>query len=162
MMMKKILMAAVTLAAIASVPSTASAADFTVSATVAPVCSYSGGSIAFPTLTVQSDGTLSANQSSSSTGQTGFYCNGAGTTVALSHVAMTTSASAPGFVNSINFTPVVTVGGTDLVTGDKTAGTSFGAQSGSLVVTAKNLTAGGKVIAGDYNGSITLTLSPAV
>ena len=41
------------------------------------------------------------------------------------------------------------------------AGTAFGARSGTLVVQAKDLTAGGKVIAGDYAGSITLTLTPA-
>jgi hypothetical protein len=160
------MMAAVAITAMATVPATPAtaqdAANFDVTATVAAKCNYTGGTIAFGTVTTDSStGLLNPGQSASSGDQAAFYCNGSNTTVELSHVAMSTAASASGFVNSIDFTPAVNVGGSEVLSGDQAAGSAFGARSGTLVVRAKDLTAAGKVIAGDYAGSITLTLTPA-
>jgi hypothetical protein len=161
--MKKVLIAAVMATAItAGAAAPADAADFTVSGSVTPTCNYTGGTIPFGTIGVNSDGTIASGQSASSTAQTGFFCNGAGTTLGLSHAAMTDGVTAPsGFTSTIDFTPAVKVGGTDKQVGDGT-GTSFGAIAGSLVVDARTLTATGKLTAGTYNGSVTLTLTPAL
>jgi len=163
--MKKFLMAAVTFTALASVPAMpAAAADFGVTGTVAATCNYSGGTIDFGPISTNSDGTITSGQSKSSAAQTGFFCNGASTTLALSHSAMTnTVAAASGFTSTILYTPAVKVGGVDKQVGDA-ASTSLGAIAGDLVVDARNLsTAGGtdKLMAGTYNGTITLTLTPA-
>jgi spore coat protein U-like protein len=159
--MKKILMAAVALTAVTATPAYSQTATFNVSGTVNAVCSFTGGTIAFGTINVNSDGTIATGQSASSAGQPGFYCNGAGTTLDLSHTAMTTSATPPGgFTSTINYTPAVVVGGSDQQVGDGT-GVAFGAKAGSLVVDARNLTATGKLMAGAYSGTITLTLTPA-
>ncbi|HVU29461.1 MAG TPA: hypothetical protein VHE36_03590, partial [Sphingomicrobium sp.] len=101
--MKRLLMAAVALSAMATVPAAPAlaqdAANFDVTATVAAKCNYTGGTIAFGTVTTNSaTGLLDPGQSASSDDQAGFYCNGSNTTVELSHVAMTTTASATGFV----------------------------------------------------------------
>jgi hypothetical protein len=129
---------------------------------VTATCNYSGGTIPFGTIGVNSDGTIASGQSASSTAQTGFYCNGAGTTLDLAHTAMTDGVTAPsGFTSTIDFTPAVKVGGTDKKVGDGT-GTALGAIAGSLVVDARTLTATGKLTAGTYSGSVTLTLTPAL
>jgi hypothetical protein len=168
--MKKLMMAAVALTAMATVPATPAAAtstgqDFTVSGTVNATCNYSGGTIAFGTITTNADGTLPGTQDASSTAQAGFYCNGAGTKLTLSHSAMTTTATAAtGFTSTINFTPAVIIGGVDSRVGDTTTDLSLGAIAGSLVVAARDLStasATDKVMAGDYSGTITLTLTPA-
>jgi hypothetical protein len=161
--MRKIVIAAVTFTAIAVLPAApAAAADFTVTGSVTATCNYSGGTIPFGTIGVNSDGTIASGQSASSTAQTGFYCNGAGTTLDLAHTAMTDGVTAPsGFTSTIDFTPAVKVGGTDKKVGDGT-GTALGAIAGSLVVDARTLTATGKLTAGTYSGSVTLTLTPAL
>ena len=161
--MKKILMAAVALTAMAAIPATPAAAQavFNVSGSVNAVCSYSGGTIAFGTIGTNADGTIATGQSASSTAQTGFYCNGAGTTLSLAHTALTNSVTpATGFTSTITYTPAVKVGGVDQQVGDG-SGVAFGAQAGSLVVDARSLTASGKLMAGSYAGTITLTLTPA-
>lgn len=157
--MKKVLMAAVALTAVTATP--AFAEDFAVTGKVAATCNYTGGTIAFGTIQTNADGTLVANQKASSTAQTGFYCNGGSTKATVTHSPLSsgTGAAATGFVNSIGFTPVVSIGGVDVVTGDA-SGASISATSGSLVVRADNLTASGKVQAGDYTGQIVLTLTP--
>jgi hypothetical protein len=159
--MKKILMAAVALTAMATVPATpAAAADFTVTGSVAAACNYTGGTIAFGAIGTNADGTIAASQSTSSSAQTGFFCNGAGTTLALSHTAMANAATpASGFTSTIDYTPAVSVGGVDQQLGDGNNNT-FGAQAGDLVVDARTLTATGKLMAGNYSGTITLTLTP--
>lgn len=161
--MKKIFVAAVIFTAMCALPAApAAAGDFTVTGSVTATCNYSGGTIPFGTISVNSDGTIASGQSASSTAQTGFYCNGAGTTLDLSHTAMTDGVTAPsGFTSTIDFTPAVKVGGTDKKVGDGT-GTALGAIAGSLVVDARSLTATGKLTAGTYSGNVTLTLTPAL
>lgn len=161
--MKKLLMAAVALTALATVPAAPAAAQavFTVSGSVTPTCNYTGGTINFNTIAIDpSTGLLVANQSASSTAQTGFFCNGAGTTLAISHAALTNSTpAATGFTSTISFTPAVQIGNGTPYSGDQTA-TAFGAQAGNLVVSANSLTATAKPMAGTFGGSITLTLTP--
>lgn len=158
--MKKILMAAVALTAMTATPTYAQAV-FNVSGTVNATCSYSGGTIAFGTIATNADGTITTGQSQSSAAQTGFYCNGAGTTLDLAHTTLSNATpAASGFTNTIDYTPAVKVGGVDQQVGNGT-GVAFGAQAGSLVVDARNLTATGKLMAGSYAGTITLTLTPA-
>jgi hypothetical protein len=49
------------------------------------------------------------------------------------------------------------------LTGDKASGTALGAFSGLVVrATAPSVTASTKPLAGDYEGSITVTLSPVI
>lgn len=160
--MKKIFMTVVAVTGLAGLPAVpASAASFTVSGSVTATCNYSGGTIAFGTIATNADGTLTSNQSASSSAQTGFFCNGAGTTLDLTHTAMTDGVTAPsGFTSTIDFTPAVKVGGTDKQVGNGTS-VALGAIAGSLVVDARNLSAAAKPTAGSYSGSITLTLTPA-
>lgn len=159
--MKKLLMAAVALTAMSTTPAFAQSATFTVSGSVDAVCSFTGGSITFPTIATEADGTITASQSASSAAQTGFYCNGAGTSLTLAHSALTNAATpGVGFTSTIDYTPVAVLDGVDQQTGDGTNST-FGAQAGSLVVDARDLSATGKLMAGSYSGSITLTLTPA-
>ena len=57
--MKRLLMAAVAITAMATIPSTANAqAVFNVSGSVNAVCSYSGGTIAFGVIATNADGTV--------------------------------------------------------------------------------------------------------
>lgn len=159
--MRKLLMAAVALTAMSATPAFAQSANFTVSGSVNAVCSFTGGAISFPTITTNADGTIAASQSASSSAQAGFYCNGAGTTLTLAHSALTNAATpGSGFTSTIDYTPAAVVGGVDKQVGDGTNAT-FGAQAGSLVVDARNLSATGKLMAGSYSGAITLTLTPA-
>ena len=148
--------------AFAVIPATAQAqVAYTVTGSVTAACNATAGAIAFSTIGVATDGTLSDSRTGSSAAQASFYCNGAGTKITLAHAAMTNAVAAPsGFTNSIDFTPAVKVAGADKQVGDG-ANVAFGATAGSLVVEARNLSATGKLIAGSYSGSITLTLSPA-
>jgi hypothetical protein len=156
--MKKILMAAVALAAVSATP--AMAADFTISGAVTASCGSIGDkTIAFGTIGTNSDGTLTSGQSKSSDGQS-VYCNGTGSTISVSHTALTTGDSSPapsGFTKTIDFTTDVDFAGSKF--GDGTA-QSLGAKTGTLVVSANELTATAKPLAGSYSGKITVTVSP--
>lgn len=165
--MKRLLLAAVAVTAMSTAPAHAQQATFNVTASVTATCSFTGGTIPFGTLNTNSDGTLTTGQSHSSPDQTGFYCNGAHTTLDLAHTAMTNNdvatATSP-FTRTIDFTPAVKVGGSDVQVGNGT-GTVLGATAGTLVVDARNLStasASDKVLAGSYSGTITLTLHPSV
>jgi hypothetical protein len=164
--MKKIITAAVAVSALSVSPAMAqTVSTYTVTGSVASICSASlTGAIPFGSLINPSTGFLSAT-SATATADTGAFCNGAGTTVEIGHSDLTnttsTGAAPTGFTKTVTFTPKVeTSVGT--LSGNKTAGTSLGAFNG-ITVTAENLSAGGnKPLAGDYSGSITITLSPGV
>jgi len=164
--MKKILMAAVALATLGATPAMAadSVAVYTVTGTVGAICSANTtGTIAFGNL-VDSTGTLNATTKEAS--DTGAYCNGVGTTVKVAHANLTkknyTDTPPSGFVSVVSFVPEIVAGATTL-TGDQASGTSLGAFSGLTVrATAPSVTTGTKPLAGDYEGSITVTLSPVV
>ena len=158
--MKKILIAAMALSALASTPAFAAntVAAYAVTGSVTAICSAAAsGSITLGSLT---DASGNLNVTGGTASDTGAYCNGAGTTVQVAHAALTTAgAAATGFTNTLSFTPVVVAGATTL-TGDKASGTSLGAFSG-LSVSVSSLSAGGnKPVAGSYSGSITVTLTP--
>ncbi|HKY82628.1 MAG TPA: hypothetical protein VJM09_14275 [Sphingobium sp.] len=164
--MKKILMAAVALTALGATPAMAadSVAVYTVTGNVGAICSANTtGTIAFGNL-VDSTGTLDATTKQAS--DTGAYCNGVGTTIQVAHADLSkknyTGTPPAGFVSVVSFTPEI-VAGAVTVTGDKSSGTSLGAFSGLVVkATAPNVAAGTKPLAGDYEGSITVTLTPTV
>lgn len=161
--MKKFLVAAVAVTALSALPAApAAAADYTVTGSVTATCGTpAGGTIAFGTVLVNADGTIATGQSASSSAQTGFYCNGAGTTLTLTHTAMTDGVTAPsGFTSTVDFTPAVKVGGSDKQVGNG-SNIALGATAGDLVVDARTLSASGKLTAGSYSGSITLTLTPS-
>lgn len=158
--MKKLMIAAVAVSALAATPAFAAdtVAIYGVTGSVTAICSAAAsGTIALGNLT---DASGNLNVSGGTATDTGAYCNGAGTTVQVAHTAFSTGgAAAAGFTNSLSFTPVVVAGATTL-TGDKAAGTSLGAFSG-LSVSVSALSAGGsKPVAGSYAGSITVTLTP--
>ena len=158
--MKKILMAAVALTAVTATPAFAAdtVATYSVSGNVDAICSANAtGTIALGNL-VDANGTL--NVSTGSASDTGAYCNGAGTTIQVAHASLTTGgAAAAGFTNTLTFTPKVTAGAT-VFTGDQGAATPLGSFSG-LTVEVTGLSAGSnKPVAGNYSGSITVTLSP--
>ena len=162
--MKKLFTAAMMITAASAlwaVP--AAAADYTVAGSVTATCSTpAGGTIAFNAIGVNPDGTIASGQSASSSAQTGFYCNGAGTTLALTHTAMSDGVTPvpSGFTSSVDFTPAVKIGGVDKQVGNG-SGIALGAIAGDLVIDARTLTATGKLTAGNYSGSITLTLTPS-
>lgn len=159
--MKKLLMSAVALTAMASTPAFAAdtVATYSISGSVGAICSAStSGSIALGNL-IDANGNLNVSSGTASA-DSGAYCNGAGTTVQVSHTSLTTSgAAASGFTNTLTYTPTVQAGAT-LLSGDKAAGTALGSFSG-LTVGLTSLSAGGaKPVAGNYSGQIVVTLTP--
>lgn len=166
--MRKLLMAAVALTAVTAAPAFAAptVANYTVSGDVTAVCAATAtGAIPFGSLT---DGNGTLNATDKETSDTTAYCNGGGTKVQIGHVDLThktfTGTPPTGFVKVVSFTPEVAFGsGTGAVTktGDQASGTSLAAFSG-MVVRAKgpSVTSGTKPLAGDYEGSITVTLTP--
>jgi spore coat protein U-like protein len=161
--MKKLLMAAVAVSALATTPAFAAdtVASYTVTGTVAAVCSANtSGSITFGALT-DGTGTLTATSKDATT-DSGAYCNGLGSTITIAHsdLAHTTFTGTPatGFTKTVTFVPEVDTGSV-VTTGDQ-GPTVIGAFS-QMTVRAKDLNSGGsKPLAGSYSGSITVTLSP--
>jgi hypothetical protein len=155
--MKKLLMAAVAVSAIAATP--AFAADFPITATVGASCgAITGSTIAFSAIATGADGTLTAGQSASSSSQA-VYCNGAGSTITVTSTELLTSPGvvASGFTKTLGFTTDVNFAGVHRGTG---AAQALGAVTGTLIVSANNLTASAKPQAGDYTGLIQVTVAP--
>lgn len=162
--MKKILMLALAVSAAAVTAAPAAAATYNVKANVTATCTALTGSatdLDFGTLTVAADGTLTGTHTKSST-QASVVCNGAATTMTVVSTPMTNAATAfdAGFTNTINYTTAVTLAGFTY-TGPSPQVT--GARSGLLTVTASALApAGGlALVAGNYAGTITVTLAPS-
>ena len=158
--MKKLLMAAVAVSAIAATP--AIAADFAVSGTVGASCStVIGETLAFNTIGTNASGNVTAGQSKSS-GAQDVVCNGANATITVASTQVLTNASAPTdsatFQRTIGFTAEVTIGGTPYSV--SASPQTIGATAGSMVVSAKNLSAALRPYAGSYSGLITVTLAP--
>jgi hypothetical protein len=159
--MRKIVTIAAALSAFIAVPAfgaTNTVATYAVSGTVSAVCSANAsGSISLGNLV---DGTGTLNVSSGSASDTGAYCNGAGTTIEVSHTSLTTAGTAStGFTNTLTYSPKVTAGAT-VLTGDQPSGTSLGTFSGLTVEVTSLSASGNKPVAGTYSGAITVTLSP--
>jgi hypothetical protein len=156
--MKKLLMTAAALSALAASPAmAATTANYDVTGTVAAACSISAsGTLAFGSLASGATNTTLTTQSST---DAAAFCNQAATTVTVAHTNMTTGASAPtGFTNTVAFTPRIATQATTL-TGDQTAGTALGAFN-TLTVSAIPTQPTANLVAGSYSGSITITLAP--
>ena len=168
-MMTRILVIAAAMAPllVASPALAATTATYGVTGSVTAICSaastatldFGTGGLANATTGVLTTATQSSTDATA-------LCNGVNTTLTINHAAMQTAGSttASGFVNTIDFTPRVTLNGTNY-SSNQTA-TLVGAFSG-MIVSAINLTTAGSArpIAGSYNvantGSITLTLTAA-
>jgi len=166
--MKKLLLAAVALSAFATPALADPQASWNVTGTVAAQCGAIAGNdadLAFGSLNINaSDGTLAANGSKSTTSQD-VYCNGGSSTISVAATPMTnqtnTSAEDSNFTGTINYTTDVNFAGSHFGVG---ATQSLGAKAGTLVVTTSNLTANNskRPYAGDYQGTVTVTLTPGV
>lgn len=168
--MKKLLMAAVAATAIGATPAmAATSASYDVTGTVGAVCSLSSGTpIAFTGLTGADGSVLSGATVVTPASDAGAYCNGAKSTLTVQHTKMKLQANGAdsnvtpptGFVSQIDYTPVITVGGLSTEYNDGTA-QSVGAFSG-LTVSAKTPSVlSGKPLAGDYKGTITISVNAA-
>ena len=110
--MKKLLMAAVAASSLAATPALAATdATYDVTGSVNSACGIAAsGTVAFSAL-ANADGTY-ASPTATAANDTTAYCNQAGTTVDISHTAMTTDGTAPaGFTKTLDFTPVVSFNG---------------------------------------------------
>ena len=157
--MKKLLMAAVAASALAATPALAATdATYDVTGSVNSACGIAAsGTVAFSAL-ANADGTY-ASPTATAANDTTAYCNQAGTTVDISHTAMTTSGATPtGFTNTLDFTPVVSFNG---ATGLNDGAAQLVGAFGSLSVSATATTPAAKLIAGSYSGQISITLHPA-
>jgi len=159
--MKKLLMAAVAVSALATTPAmAATTANYDVTGTVAAACSITGsGTLAFGALATGATNAAASTQTST---DSAAYCNQAATTVTVTKSDLTTSPGAAvptGFTNTVVFTPKIE-------TQDKTlndvqsAGTLIGAFN-LFKVSATTTAPTANLVAGDYTGSITITLSSA-
>lgn len=162
--MKKLMTSAAVVAMLGATPAFAAGPTQTYNfdATVAAVCTISGAgtTVHFGALT-DGAGAYTGGTTSKTATDSNAYCNQAGTKATISHVALTnTNTATTGFTNIVNFTPslATTEGGT-LITGDDATGTTLGAFSG-LSVSAQLQAPTSKLVAGTYNGSITVTLAP--
>jgi hypothetical protein len=160
--MKKILMAAVALTALTATPAmavTPVGQSFDVTGNVASACaSMTGGTAAFGTITPGADGKVTSG--TASTVSQSVYCNSAGSKISYSSTGKLLNASpaavGAAYTKELSYNPVVTLGGTQVA-----ADGSTDVSSGTLVVSASGLSSNSLIpIAGDYAGSITVTLTP--
>lgn len=164
--MKKILIIAAAASAFAATTASAQAATYSVKANVTAFCTALTGSttdLDFGTLTVGADGKLTGVYTKTST-QTPVVCNGANTTITVTPTAMTNAATltdTTNFTNTINYTTGVTLAGRTVLV--DSAAHAIGELTGTLNVTASALApAGGKaLLAGNYAGTIVVTLTPS-
>lgn len=166
--MRKLLWGTAALALLQTAPAMAAtgdqSTDFQISAAVGAACSaITTQPIAFGTLSIDSStGRLTPSQTKSSD-PTAVWCNGINSTLTFvgnngSSITNTKTSSDTAFTSTLTYTPSVMLKGQPVA-----SGATIGAIAGNLVVTAGSLSDGGKLpVAGDYNGSITVTLSPAV
>ncbi|WP_176593725.1 hypothetical protein [Sphingobium sp. EM0848] len=163
--MKKLMIGAIALAALNVAPAMAQQQDFAVSGSVSATCSaITTSAIGFGTIGISaSTGKLNSGQSASSTA-TPIWCNGVASTLSFSGANSNTihnskSTTDAAFTSDLTYTPKVTLGGSPV-----TSGATIGAVAANLVVTADTLTSPGDKlpVAGDYSGTITVTLTPGV
>jgi len=170
--MKKLPIAAVGLAAMASTPAMAAAGTsqtYTFNGHVDALCSISGAAaVDFGALT---DGSGNyANPGAKTATDTGANCNQAGTTATIKHTDLTTSNPATtGFTNivplsaSLSTDQGVTIADTTNASGS-TASTGTGGTIKAftgLTVTATPGTPTARLVAGSYSGTVTVTLTPS-
>lgn len=174
--MKKFLLSAAALGLLA-LPAAAFAQDgeVTITGSVAAAC------VIEPTATItlgelaDADGLYDASVADGETATLNAWCNGASSTIAVAATAITLQggpAPVTGFTDTINFTATASVTPADAAaavevsdstTGAADAAATVGLFSDDITVTlSASATDGSKLIAGDYEGSVTVTLAPAV
>ena len=171
--MKKILIAATSLAAMTATPAfAASNASYSFDGSVAALCSISGhgASVSFGALT-DGNGAYTGNSTSQDATDDNAYCNQANTQATITHTNLYTSnAASTGFTNVVPMSASLsTTEGGSLA--DATAAVGTGTSTGSsgtigaftgLKVTATLGSIGSsKLVAGSYSGTITITLTPS-
>jgi len=171
-MMKKLLIAAVGLTAIAATPVMASTVGtsqtYTFNGHVDALCSISGAAaLDFGALT-DSSGNYVAPTAKTATDD-GANCNQAGTTATIKHTDLyTTNQASTGFTNivplsaSLSTDQGVTIADSTNASGG-TASTGTGGTIKAftgLTVTATPGTPTARLVAGSYTGTVTVTLSP--
>lgn len=155
--MKKLLLAAVAVSAIAATPAMAAgtATDYEFKGSVTEVCSTTTATKSG--FTIALDGTFAKQTLSDSTA----YCNGATTTASYVVTHLTnddTGISAPsGFTTTVPITAEVKAGTATVVAGGSTVGAFNGL---TVSATGDGVASGTKVMAGAYSGKITVTLTP--
>ena len=126
--MKRLMIGAVALTALAATPALATdpSADFQVSGSVSAVCSATGGTVDFGNMSISSStGRLSGATSVSSTGSDA-WCNGVNSTVSFTSTGKLTGSNSTtdtAFTNELSFTPSVKLGNTVI----SSTGTTVGA-----------------------------------
>lgn len=170
--MKKLLMAAVAVSALAAMPALAQTSqDYTFSGNVATSCYISGATtVDFGTLQSASGVYGPANGATVSATDTSAFCNQAQTTALVTHTNLkTTSPVSSGFTNLVVMSAKASTPQNATGVSDSTpagTGTSAG-NSGTLgaftgLTVAATLTAPtDKLVAGTYSGTITVALTPA-
>lgn len=135
--------------------------DFAVSGSIDARCTVGSTSpLAFGQIALNADGTLASGQSKNAT--LAIYCNGAGSKLKIAGASITNSvAAASGFTSSLALSPTATIGSTVAGLAD-TNGVALGAVYGNLAVSTGNLAASDRPMAGDYSGTITVTLTPGL
>lgn len=164
--MKKLLMAAVAVSGLATTPAFAApvSVDYTFNGAVTTACSITAASATFAT-SLSTGGTYNGAQAITADDATAF-CNQAGTTVDVTHTALTyqgTFTATPGFTGSLEYTPSISTDNGGPAFSGNASGHVFGAFSGLHVTatTPATVPGGDKLIAGNYQGKITVTLNPA-
>src|SRR5262245_51028309 len=119
--MKKLLMAAVAVSAIAATPAFAAggtSASYDVNASVTASCTISTGSTLTFTAALTDASVATTGTTTNEVDDTNAYCNQTGTHMSISHTHLTVGGGAPavvnGFTNEVDYTPVVTVNGSPL------------------------------------------------
>jgi hypothetical protein len=169
--MKKLLMAAVAVSALVATPAMAATEQtYTFDGTVAAICTINGASLVnFGALT-DLNGAYTGNSTSQTATDTNAYCNQAATTASIKHTNLvTTNTATAGFTNVIPMSASLTTA-QSVTLADATNASGTGTSAGSsgtlggftgLSVTATLGSIGSdKLVAGTYNGSITVTLTP--
>ena len=181
-MMKRIFGAGVAIAALVTASSAFAAttegdttATVTVNGHVDAACSIATTSdtIDLGSLT-NSDGSFNtASVPSSFNVSDTMWCNGVNSKATLSATALAdtspgTSSPPSGFSNAVNYKVTAVIGGVSVSSGDTaTSGAGVATLVGAFsqtntLVTPSVDTVSGKLLAGSYSGSVSLTLSPAI
>jgi spore coat protein U-like protein len=139
--------------------------DFAVSGSINARCTAGTATpLSFGAIDLNDNGTLAANQSESTT--LAIYCNGANTKlkVAGSSINNTSVAgTAPdGFTKTLALATTATIGSVTASLSSPADGVLLGAVAGDLTVSTGELSASARPMAGDYAGTITVTLTPGV
>jgi hypothetical protein len=171
--MKRVLLGAVALAAMVATPAMADTTSqtYTFNGTVASICTISGASlVSFGALT-DASGNYTGNGTAKDATDSGAYCNQAATTAKITRTNFVNSNTATtGFTNVIPMAASLsTTEGAVLsdTSGDPGTGTSsgnsgtIGAFTGLKVTATLGSIGTNKLVAGTYNGSITVVLTPA-